>query len=295
MRAASIAALAPVVATVCALALPQAAQGADYLRGSQIEQPVEAPSMFGGGRFDWSGFYLGGGAGVSDTKFKPGEGLQELANYAFRNTALGVENNLGSWVGNLPEKRDSGAQFFGIIGYNYLFDDVVLGIEADYTRSGHNYSVDDYIGRRVSTSDGAVNDVRMTTNQSAKLNDYATLRLRMGWAYGRIMPYATFGGAVGRFNTNSTIQSTWYFTRTNPVSGATEASYATGYTPTNPSIVGGSKKNTYSFGLSAGAGVDWALTDNLFLRAEYQFVRFAEVEGTTTTVNTGRIAAALKF
>jgi outer membrane immunogenic protein len=63
MRAASIAALAPVVAMACTLALPQAAQAADYLRGSQIEQPVEAPSMFGGGRFDWSGFYFGGGRG----------------------------------------------------------------------------------------------------------------------------------------------------------------------------------------------------------------------------------------
>ena len=38
MRAASIAALTPVVAMACALTLPQAAQGADYLRGSQIER-----------------------------------------------------------------------------------------------------------------------------------------------------------------------------------------------------------------------------------------------------------------
>ena len=82
MRAASIAALAPVVATACALALPQAAQSADYLRGTQIEQPVEPPPMFEGGRFDWSGFYFGGGAGVSETKFKPGEGLRALAQRA---------------------------------------------------------------------------------------------------------------------------------------------------------------------------------------------------------------------
>jgi outer membrane immunogenic protein len=295
MRAGSIAALAPVVAMACTLALPQAAQGADYLRGSQIEQPVELPPLFGGGRFDWSGFYFGGGAGVSDTKFKPGEGLGALANYAFRNTTLGAEYDLGSWVGNLPEKRDSGAQFFGFAGYNYLFDDVVLGFEFDYTRSGHNYGVSDFIARRVTTSNGTLHDVDMTTNHGAKLNDYATARLRMGWAYGRLMPYATIGGAVGRFNTTSTIQSTWFFTRTNPVTGAVEANYADGYTPTNPSRVGGTKKNTYAFGLTGGVGVDWAVTDNLLLRAEYQIVRFAEVEGTTTTINTGRVAAALKF
>lgn len=290
MRAASIAALAPVVATACALALPQAVQGADYLRGSQIEQPVEAPSMFGGGRFDWSGFYFGGGAGINETKFKPGEGLRALANSAFRNTDLAAERDMGSFINDLPDKRDSGSQFFGIVGYNYLFDDVVLGLEADYTRSGHNYRITDYIARRSPLSNGNVYDWSMTTNQAAKLDDYATLRLRMGWAYGRIMPFATIGAALGRFNTTSTIDADAYIV-TNAGQASETRRQASGY----PLQVGTIRKNTYAFGLSAGAGVDWALTDNLFLRAEYQFVRFAEIEGTTTTVNTGRVAAALKF
>ena len=119
------------------------------------------------------------------------------------------------------------------------------------------------------------------------------MRLRMGWAYGRIMPYATFGGAVGRFNTNSTIQSTWYFTRTNPVSGATEASYATGYTPTNPSIVGGSKKNTYSFGLSAGAGVD--VEHVTVQRYEERFASFVPVVAHDAALGDARALAALNL
>lgn len=290
MRAASIAALAPVVATACVLALPQAAQGADYLRGSQIEQPVEPPSVFGGGRFDWSGFYFGGGAGISETKFKPGEGLRALANSAFRNTDLAAERDMGSFINNLPDKRDSGSQFFGIVGYNYLFDDVVLGLEADYTRSGHNYRITDFISRRSALSNGNVYDWSMTTNQAAKLDDYATLRLRMGWAYGRIMPFATLGAALGRFNTTSTIDADALI-----VANAGQANETRNRANGYPLQVGTIRKNTYSFGLTAGAGVDWALTDNLFLRAEYQFIRFAEIEGTTTTVNTGRVAAALKF
>lgn len=288
MRAASIAALAPVVMMACAL--PQAARAADYLRGSQIEQPVEPPPLFAGGRFDWSGFYFGGGAGVSETKFKPGEGLRALANSAFRNTDLVAERDMGSFINDLPDKRDSGALFFGMAGYNYLFDDVVLGIEADYTRSGHNYRVTDFISRRSALSTGSIYDWSMTTDQAAKLNDYATLRLRMGWAYGRIMPFATIGGALGRFNTTSTIDADIAI-----VSNAGQANETSVRAAGYPLRVGTVKKNTYAFGLSAGAGVDWALTDNLFLRAEYQIVRFAEVEGTTTTVNTGRVAAALKF
>ncbi|KRE17295.1 hypothetical protein ASE66_30855 [Bosea sp. Root483D1] len=291
MRAASIAALAPVVAIAWTLALPQAAQGADYLRGSQIDQPVEAPPMFGGGRFDWSGFYFGGGAGVSDTKFKMDEGLRVLANSAFRNSDLVAERDMGSYIDNQPEKSDSSAQFFGIVGYNYLFDDVVLGFEADYTRSGHSYqSKIPPIARRSSLQSGSVYDWSMAPNQAAKLNDYATLRLRMGWAYGRIMPFGTIGAALGRFNTTSTIDADIAIV-TNAGQVNETRVRAVGY----PLQVGSTKNNTYAFGLSAGAGVDWALTDNLFLRAEYQIIRFAEVEGTTVTVNTARVAAALKF
>jgi opacity protein-like surface antigen len=268
------------------------AAAADYpvLRGSQIDDAPPAPEFDSYAK--WSGFYFGGGSGLSSTKFEPGNGLQNLANYAYRNTLLGSEVNMGNLVGNLPSKTDSGATFFGFTGYNFTFGDVILGLEADYTRSNHNYLISDFIGRRSTTSDGTVNDYTLTTRQGAELKDYATARIRMGWAYGRIMPFATIGGAVGRFDTTSTIDATWRFTRTNPVTGAIENNVvAAGY----PLRVGSTKSNVYGFGLTAGGGIDMALTDNLFLRAEYQIVRFADVEGTTTTINTGRVAAALKF
>lgn len=264
------------------------AVAADYpvLRGSQIEDTPPPPSYF-----NWTGFYFGGGAGISSTEFEPGTGLQDLARFAYRNTTLGAENDMGAFVNNLPSKRDSGATYFGFAGYNLAFGDAVLGFEFDYTSSGHRYSIDDYIARRSTTSDGTLNDWTMTTNQGAKLNDYATARLRMGWAFGSFMPFATIGGAVGRFDTTSTIRATWEFERVNPVTGLVESGIASGY----PLTVGSSKKNVYGFGVTAGLGVDWALTDNLFLRGEYQLIRFADVEGTSTTINTGRVAAALKF
>lgn len=279
-------------AAVVAELLASPALAADYpvLRGSQIEDVARAPDI----AINWSGFYFGGGAGVSDTKFQPGTGLQDLANFAFRNTTLGQEINMGSLVNNLPEKGDSGATYFGFVGYNWAFGDVVLGLEADYTRSGQAYQINDYIARRFVTSDGTINDFSLDTNQSAKLNDYATARLRMGWSYGNIMPFATIGGAVGRFNTSSTIATTNYLTRTNPVTGLIESGYAVGRSPGDPPV-GSAKKNVYGFGLAVGGGVEWALTDNLLIRGEYQLIRFADVEGTTTTINTARAAAAVKF
>ncbi|WP_168166046.1 outer membrane protein [Bosea sp. PAMC 26642] len=272
-----------------------AAQAADYpvLRGSQIEDAPQAPNGFDSGTMNWSGFYLGGGAGVSDTKFAPGgTGLQGLARSAYRNTVLGAEIDMGGLVSDLPTKRDSGATYFGFGGYNFAFGDVILGFEADYTRSEHRYAIKDFIARQFQTSDGDINNFSLATNQGATLQDYATARLRMGWAYGRIMPFATVGGAVGRFDTTSTIDATYRFTRINPITGVVQNNVvAAGY----PLTVGNSKTNVYGFGLALGGGIDMALTDNLFVRAEYQLIRFADVEGTTTTVNTARVAAGLKF
>jgi len=280
-------ALAATALATSLLAAP--ALAADYLRGSQVIEAPEPPAIDRG--INWSGFYFGGGAGVSDTKFEPGTGLQDLARFAFRNTTLGAERDMGSFVNDLPSKRDSGATYFGFTGYNWAFGDVILGLEADYTRSGQSYVISDFIARRSTLSDGSLNGWSLTTDQGAKLLDYATARLRMGWAYGSIMPYATIGGAVGRFNTISTVTATWHVTRRNTVTGGIEDFDAAGY----PLTVGAAKKNVYGFGLAVGGGVEWALSDNLFIRGEYQLIRFADVEGTTTTVNTARAAAGVKF
>lgn len=232
------------------------ASAADYpvLRGSQIEDTPQPPSDYFSERFSWTGFYVGGGAGMSNTTFESGSGLQALARQAFRNTNLGAQFDVGSLVSELPEKRDSGAQFFGFAGYNWAFGDAVIGIEADYTRSGHDYRINDFIARQITTSDGALNGISLTTTQAARLQDYASARIRFGWGYGRIMPYFTLGGAVGRFDTTSTIDATWRVTRTNTVTGAIENFTASGYDPFLR--VGSAKKNVYGYGLTFGGGIE---------------------------------------
>lgn len=256
------------------LAAPVVAADYPVLRGSQIEDAPPAPSSF-----SWEGFYFGGGAGVTDTKFKPTTTFPSAALFAFNNTALGRQLGINSLTNVTIEKGDSGATYFGFLGYNVAFGDAVLGIEADYTRSGHAFQSDAYVLSSAAVVNGVVQNFDLRTLQSAKLDDYATLRLRMGWAFGNFMPFATIGGAVGRFNTLSRVYA---------VNSVTQADL----TPASAALV---KKNTYSFGLSAGGGVDWALGDNLILRGEYQLIRFADVDGTTTTVNTARAALGVKF
>ncbi len=44
---------------------------------------------------------------------------------------------------------------------------------------------------------GDTNDVTLTSQQTVRIHDYVTARIRLGAAYGRFLPYVTFGGAVG--------------------------------------------------------------------------------------------------
>ena len=50
--------------------------------------------------------------------------------------------------------------------------------------------------------------MRTTVTSQMKLIDYGTLRGRAGYAFGQFLPYAFFGGAVGRFNysTSTTVR-----------------------------------------------------------------------------------------
>ncbi|HJY16006.1 MAG TPA: porin family protein, partial [Xanthobacteraceae bacterium] len=56
-----------------------------------------------------------------------------------------------------------------------------------------------------------------------------------------------------------------------------------------------SKTNTLLYGYSVGGGVDVALSPNLFLRAEYEYIQFAPFGNITATISSARIGAGLKF
>ena len=262
----------------CALSATSVATAADYpvLRGSQIEDAPPPPS-----NFNWTGVYFGGGAGQSQTRFETDDGIYEMARFSFNNVSLPSTFVPDQLVRSLP-KRDSGATFFGYAGYNMQFGDAMLGIELDYTRVDQSVTASTFEGR-TSGSDY----VTIGSTQNAKLSDYATLRARFGYAFGRIMPYFTIGGAVGRFDTNTSVVAEYGFLDAN---GFRAGNYL-GW----PRTIGGPKKDTWGYGGVIGGGIEAGLTENLVLRAEYLLTRFGNVEGVTATVNTARVGAALKF
>jgi outer membrane immunogenic protein len=119
---------------------------------------------------------------------------------------------------------------------------------------------------------------------SNQLVDYATFRARAGYAMGQFLPYAFIGAAVGRFNYSSLVS----LTDTQTAPGGAISVFTPPPVSTNRSgaIVGG---------FTTGLGVDVALLPNVFVRGEWEFNAFGQVNGIRSSMNTGRVALGLKF
>ncbi|MBP0579788.1 porin family protein [Labrys sp. LIt4] len=195
-------------AAAIALLLTSTAAIAADLAPAPVEPvaPVVVP-------FSWTGFYAGANVG-----------------YAFggRDT-VGIHDP--AFLGDLGKLTAKG--FLGGLqaGYNYQFDNIVVGIETDFQGA----QIKDTVHGVVAGEPGrARSDIKW----------YGTLRPRIGYAYDRFLIYATGGLAYGNIDYKLSYNG---------------ASF--------------SDSNT-KVGWTAGAGLEYAFTDNLSGRVEYQYVNF---------------------
>lgn len=283
-------------ATLCLATTPSLA--ADYLRGAYAGDVQ--PKSTG---IDWAGFYAGGHVGYSSHE----------ANLARLNTPLAP--NVRNVLPNLPissqlptspvtdpstlllgRADSSGVSYGGFVGVNYLWDDVVLGFEGDYTRS--DITLRRQAGPNTATLTAASTgtdqwDVSVSTQGQARVTDYGTIRGRVGWAIGNFLPFVTAGLAIGNVEAtaNADGAATQYTVTTDPVTGAQVRS-----NPRNYSSTGGVGRRGLAYGGAVGAGIDVALFSNVFLRAEWQYVQFPNGDTRPSVyVNTARVAGAVKF
>jgi opacity protein-like surface antigen len=197
---------------------------------------------------------------------------------------------------HLGEARKQGTNFGVFFGGNYLWDDVVLGWEADYTRASINTRENSGPISRALTSAATGTDIWNTTVSAtarAQVKDWGTIRARAGWAAGWFMPYLTAGLAVGNITSVATGNGTTsqYAVTADPVTGTPV--YTLRGTTTNATQV---KHRGVSYGGVLGAGVDFAFFSNFFVRAEWQYIQFASGGNRPeVAINTGRVAGAVKF
>jgi outer membrane immunogenic protein len=237
----------------------------------------------------WAGVYIGGQVGYSNAGGDFSKTTKDPIAFSLRNTTLEEQVTPSNWQ-VLGQANHSAAGFGGFVGYNTQFERLVLGVEANYDQANLSLiAPNSPISRRV-TAGGIPYDVTVTGSGSVSDLNFGTLRARGGWALGNFLPYAFAGVTVGHANVN--IVGTTFGVQ-NPALGCPPG--------TNPpcvpfSFTGTAGKNgEWLLGFAVGGGLDVALTRNVFLRAEYEFVQFAPIANLVVSVNTVRGGLGVKF
>ena len=131
---------------------------------------------------------------------------------------------------------------------------------------------------------GDANTYTLTGTASADILDYATIRGRMGYAFSRFLPYAFAGVAVARAD----------LSRATSLSGPinTPPNQPVSFTP---QTVTQGQQSSFLYGYALGAGMDIAVMPSVFVRAEYEFIGFAQFMKSTATLQSARIGAGVQF
>ena len=275
-----------------------AADMPDFLRGSL---PAEsAPTR------NWDGWYAGGQVGYTSANVDFSQTVVGQTNYIFRNSVLQQPT---SQLSLLSKANTQGTGFGAFVGRNFQWDDVVLGVEANYN----------YLNNLTATSTGTIGPlaisnptgdnpppgvtdiygVKLTGSAAAQIRDMITFRGRAGWAIGDFLPYMFGGLAVGRIDVARTVSSD--VTLQQAVTTTTPAGVTTTvYGPVNrlPQVSLSQtqgRDNNFVVGWTAGLGLEYMLWNCVFLRGEWEYTKFMSIQNTTISLNSARVGIGYKF
>ncbi len=254
--------VAPLAVAAALIAAP--ALGADYRLPPPpplYDGPAGAP-----GDFNWAGLYGGIHAGYAT-------GNTDVPNYSAAANAATAQQ-LGVAVPGVVfpgSVSADGPLYGGFVGMNWLWDDAVVGLEMSYTNTNGDFTGTSY------SAVSAVGGVSAYGINRFSLQDYGVFGIRGGMPIGRLMPYAGIGLAVGRGSYSTTVVA---------VDSGTGARASGGY-----------YNRTWLIGAAASVGLDYALLDNLMLRAEYQWVGFSSTGDASggPSIHTVRAGIGFKY
>jgi outer membrane immunogenic protein len=195
--------------------------------------------------FTWTGPYIGGQVGYA---WGSGSG-----NFTGFDPFTGVAFTTNAGGGN-PNGVIGGAN----VGYNYEFNQwpiftssgVVVGLEG---------SVDGTSISKTAVATVPIFGGLSTVNADTRADIQGSIRGRLGLAWDRVLIYATGGVAFGGFSTDITVAGTDFFG-----------------TP----VFGSGNVSTTRVGWTVGGGLQYAVTNNWSVRAEYRFTDFGRINQT---------------
>jgi outer membrane immunogenic protein len=277
---------------------------------------------------DFAGFYAGVLGGFNQQVFPSLDSYAPWATQNIPNTPYGIFGQADR-VSFAPRTSLNGMGVGIFVGHNWSVDGYVLGLEADYTRAKLESKVSaSRSGEFIDPTPlptapaGVLNQHRYTTtiNSKTDVTDYGTIRARIGMPMGNFMPYLTGGMAWARtsYSVDGQLSGQVRNINTNalPAPGVPVTAYAADPNAPGPVNTGTGLKTI--FGYAFGAGVDWALTSNIMVRAEVMTMRFdgwadgiskrsaapgglfnlspgSSSPQNLMSINTARVGAAIKF
>lgn len=236
-------------------------------------------------KVNWQGYYFGiqGGYGSSDENFS-GSNRDMLAALISNNVIQ--EMGVAQWNLGFGRQSSRAPGYGAFTGYNWQWDDVVLGLEASYLHGSFGGVSTAFKALRSSAalSDGFFHSVSVTSSSAIAISDMATFRARAAYSFGCFLPYAFAGFALGNAN----------ITRSVLVTDGVNSTTALGpFAPLQPLSADDAVHNHLIYGYTAGLGIDVNLVGGLFLRGEWEYVRFSAA--IDTSINTVRAGLGYKF
>ena len=256
-----------------------------WLTGAQPAAPMNVNG--------WAGVYIGGQVSYSNAGGDFSNTTQGPVAFSLRETTLEAEVGPSNWP-VLGQANHGATGFGGFAGYNTQFERLVLGVEANYDQANLSLIAPNTPISRQTSAGGNAYDVTISGSGSVTDLNFGTLRARAGWALGNFLPYGFAGVAVGHANVNiaatvSGIENPQNQPCTPAPAPATPACVPFSFTGT------AGKNGEWLVGFTFGGGLDVALTRNVFLRAEYEYVQFAPIANLVVNVNTVRGGLGVKF
>jgi outer membrane immunogenic protein len=281
------------VVTLGAVGSAHAADMPDYLRGSIPAE--QTPTR------NWDGWYAGGQVGYSSASMDFSQSVVGLTNFIYRNSVLQQPTSQLSLL-NKANPQDTG--FGAFIGRNYQWEDLVFGVEANYNyingltgSSASSIGPIQYSfppGQFTPANDTPTFTVTLTGKAAAQIRDAITFRGRAGWATGNFLPYVFGGLAVGRMDVQRTVTSTT--TRRDDISiGGIITIGPTFLVPSQSTTRSQERTNNFVAGWTGGLGMEYVLWNNVFLRGEWEYIKFLSVMNSTISMNSARFGIGYKF
>jgi len=256
----------------------------DILRGSE---PVGIPSYT-----NWSGFYVGGQFSYSNENDDFSKSTAPLVASSLIETTLEAVEAPSQWP-VLGNGSSSGTGFGGFVGYNSQWQNVILGIEANYTHAPITVAASETpITNRAVYIGSTEYSVNVSGTGSLSVTDYGSLRARAGYVMGDFLPYGFVGFVLG--NGNYAVTSQVYGQQNSAISPTlpcTPSPTCVDYNFSNSAV----RNGALMYGFSAGGGLDYAVTQNIFLRGEFEYLQFAPIADVVASMITARVGAGLKF